>query len=93
MGCGHVGSLVPVEGRQPYLGLVKGPLARPSSLGASGVVWGWGEHLCPLQGGVFIIQLLCRLAASQDWCKVGEMVACAREPGFQPGICPRDRCQ
>lgn len=55
LGCGHVGSQVPVEGRQPYLGLVKGLLALPSSLGAPGVVLGWGEYLGPLQGGLLII--------------------------------------
>lgn len=41
LGCGHVGSLMPVEGREPYLGLVKGPLAQLSGLGAPGAVWGW----------------------------------------------------
>lgn len=32
---------MPVEGKEPYLGLVKGPLAQLSDLGAPGAVWGW----------------------------------------------------
>lgn len=62
-----MGSQVPAEGREPYLGLVTDLSALPSSLGVPGVVRGWGESIAaPCRVGRSSSFLGVGLAVSED---------------------------